>query len=109
MNDIDKYLEFTHSTAIYPSANSFSETEWHYLLDGFVGEVGEIAGKSSKWHRDGDFDKTKMAKEIGDCFWFLVRMCHWLGYKPSEILEANANKLAKRLLENKIGGSGDDR
>ena len=107
MNDIDQYLNFTHQTAKYPGVGT--TLEGMYLALGLTGEAGEVAEKMKKLHRDGVLDKERTAKELGDVFWYLVRLCNWLGYQPSEIIEMNTEKLAKRLLDGTIKGNGDDR
>jgi len=109
MNDIDKYLEFTHKTAVYPKAMSMGVEEGMYLALGLVGESGEVAEKLKKFYRDGTIDKDKVSKELGDVAWYWVRLCMWAGYQPSEVLEINTDKLSKRLMNNTIHGNGDDR
>jgi len=101
------YTEFTRKTVAYPPEQCLT-----YLTLGLANEAGEVAGKYKKWIR-GDYDfstlKEKIAPELGDCFWYLVRLCDDLGFDPEDIIISNSLKLQKRLNENKIRGDGDDR
>ena len=107
--DIDDYLLETDKTAIYPGANSRSLNEGTYLALGLVGEAGEVAEKMKKLIRDNSLDNDLFKKELGDVFWYLVRLCQWAGSNPSEILTSNVIKLRDRQSRNKLHGSGDSR
>lgn len=106
---LEEYLDFTHGTAIYPEAGTGSNTELYYLSLGLVSEAGEVAGKVKKLIRDNKYDPAGMIKEIGDVFWYAVRLCDAVGYSPSDALTINMAKLSKRKEEGTIQGSGDDR
>ena len=106
---LEDYLNFTNTTAIYPEAGTGSNTELYYLSLGLVSEAGEVAGKVKKLIRDGKLDIGNLAYELGDVFWYLVRLCDAIGYSPEDILTINANKLLKRKEAGTIQGSGDHR
>ena len=106
---LEDYLEFTNSTAIYPEAGSGSNTELYYLSLGLVSEAGEVAGKVKKLIRDGVYDQGGMIKEIGDVFWYAVRLCDAVGYSPTDALTINMSKLSKRKEAGTISGNGDER
>ena len=59
--------------------------------------------------RDGKLDIGNLAYELGDCFWYLVRLCDAIGYSPEDITTININKLLKRKENGTISGSGDNR
>lgn len=105
----NQYLEETHKTAIYPEAGSGSDLELFYLSLGLVSESGEVAGKVKKLIRDGKLDVGNLAYELGDVFWYLVRLCDAIGYSPEDIMTININKLLKRKENGTIQGSGDSR
>lgn len=69
---INEYIKFTRSTVKYPK-----KVEFDYLINGIVGEIGEVFGEVGKFYR-GDFTrdvlKERVSKEIGDCFWFYFRL-----------------------------------
>lgn len=108
--DINYYAREIKKFATYPSANTGTLMELMYLGNG-LGEVGEIQGKISKLHRDGDSveARNKIAAEVGDAFWFLVQTCNALNVSPGQILMENYNKLEDRMDRGVLGGNGDDR
>lgn len=106
---LDEYLEFTNSTAIYPEAGSGSNLELYYLSLGLVSEAGEVAGKVKKLIRDGVYDQGGLVKELGDVFWYLVRLVDAVGYSPTDALTINMSKLSKRKDTGTLSGSGDER
>jgi NTP pyrophosphatase (non-canonical NTP hydrolase) len=106
---VDDYLEATHQTAIYPEAGTGRDLELYYLSLGLTSEAGEVAGKVKKLIRDGKLNQGDLAYELGDVFWYLVRLCDAIGYSPSDVMDININKLLKRKDSGTIQGSGDHR
>ena len=106
---LNDYLEATNQVAIYPEAGTGSDLELYYLSLGLTSEAGEVAGKIKKLIRDGKLDIGNLAYELGDCFWYLARLCDAIGYEPEDILTININKLLKRKENNTLTGSGDVR
>ena len=106
---LNDYLDATNQVAIYPEAGTGSDLELYYLSLGLTSEAGEVAGKIKKLIRDGKLDIGNLAYELGDCFWYLARLCDAIGYEPEDILTININKLLKRKQNNSLSGSGDDR
>ena len=62
-NLLDKYQEFTKTTAIYPDAGMKTDKELFYLFCGLTGEELE-------W-----FYSNYDIKEAGDIFWYLSQLC----------------------------------
>ena len=106
---LNDYLEATNQVAIYPEAGTGADLELYYLSLGLTSEAGEVAGKIKKLIRDGKLDIGNLAYELGDCFWYLARLCDAIGYEPEDILTININKLLKRKENNTLTGSGDVR
>ena len=106
---LNDYLDATNQTAIYPEAGTGSDLELYYLSLGLTSEAGEVAGKIKKLIRDGKLDIGNLAYELGDCFWYLSRLCDAIGYEPEDVLTININKLLKRKETNTLQGSGDYR
>lgn len=106
---IHEYLQYTDQTAIYPQAGTGKDLELYYLSLGLVSESGEVAGKIKKLIRDGKLNQGDLAYELGDVFWYLVRLCEAIGYSPENVMEININKLLKRKENGTIQGNGDHR
>lgn len=106
---LNKYTDLTDQVAIYPEAGTGKDIELYYLAMGLCSESGEVAGKIKKLLRDGKLNQGDLAYELGDCFWYLCRLCEAIGYSPEDVLEININKLLDRKERNVVGGSGDHR
>lgn len=64
---------------------------------GIAGEAGEIIDEVQHVIYHGqDRDIMELAKEIGDCFWYLTALCAELGISIEDILELNVAKLDYR-------------
>lgn len=109
MMDIKTYTDQTAATAIYPQAGTGTDIELIYLSLGLTSEAGEVAGKIKKMVRDDVLDIGNLAYELGDCFWYLTRLCRAIGYEPEDVLQINNAKLLKRKENGTIQGNGDTR
>ena len=93
---IDEYMKFTRSTVAYQPSS-----EGDYLTAGLASSVGKLYGSMAEYHK-GNVSVTgydnKARDDMGDIFWFMVRLCDYYGWKPSEVLEDNMNKLTRRKL-----------
>ena len=61
------------------------------------------------WYEADDQYATASDELVSKHIKTLKRLCHCMGIKASDCLEANIRKLAKRQAENKIQGDGDKR
>ncbi len=102
--NLSKYQEFTRTTAIYPKNTAIT-----YLTLGLASEAGEVAGKLKKHIRDNVVDTMSLIDEVGDVFWYAVRLCDELGFQAEEVLDRNRAKLQDRKDRDVIKGSGDKR
>jgi NTP pyrophosphatase (non-canonical NTP hydrolase) len=109
MKFINDYMGWVSEFAIYPENQTGSRDELMYLALGAASEAGEIAGKIKKYYRDNVLNTADMVAEIGDVFWYLVMLCNALDVLPSEVLQANYDKLKERAEKNTISGEGDKR
>ena len=110
MKEFDEYQKFTATTDVYPN----DKFNIGYKALGLVGEAGEVADKIKKIYRDkdGNFnvtDEIEIAKELGDCLWYISRIAAAIGFELSDITKLNVDKLSKRKTEGKLHGSGDNR
>jgi NTP pyrophosphatase (non-canonical NTP hydrolase) len=110
-NNADAYQEWTKDTAIYPGAQTKSLEELMYLALGLSSEAGEVAGKCKKLYRDGDSiaGREVLLYEIGDCIWYLARLCDALDTTLNVEMTRNREKLEQRKKKGTLQGSGDTR
>jgi NTP pyrophosphatase (non-canonical NTP hydrolase) len=108
---ISLYRNFARTTAIYPEAGMGTVPELMYLALGLAGEAGEVANHIKKVYRDGDdaARRERLASELGDVFWYLVRLVDALGLDPEQVIQANVDKLSGRKARGTLGGSGEER
>lgn len=106
--EINDFSRFAAETDIRQNTDARDD------LMGLIGEVGEVAEIIKKTNRDDhgvitteNFLKLKM--ELGDIFWYLVRMCDRYGLEPTDVLNETHLKLQSRKDRGKLGGSGDMR
>ena len=107
--DINKYQEWTLSTAVYPGAGEHSFQEVVYLTLGLASEAGEVAGKLKKIVRGDKVDPEAFVSEVGDCLWYVARLCDNMGITMEQLAEYNVNKLEARKTKDTIQGEGDAR
>ncbi|NIQ14670.1 MAG: hypothetical protein GTO02_09810 [Candidatus Dadabacteria bacterium] len=104
---LDIYTTFVEHTRLYPIENDLEHSK-----NGLIAEVGEVAGVYAKYAR-GDFDelelKNRLAKELGDVFYYLMKICKINGFDPYDIILGNMDKLVNRFREDTVKGDGDDR
>lgn len=121
MNDIDQYAEWVESRwhgndplnlrDHFVMSNGLPEeaTEALEMFLKLLVAVGKVNGTLKKQVRDNNPALLKLKKELGDIFYYLVRICTAHGMKPSEVLLANIEKIDDRNIRGVIHGSGDDR
>lgn len=69
-------------------------------LMGLNGEAGEAIDILKKHLFQGhDLDREHIAKELGDCLWYISLAAFALDYKLSDIMTANIEKLLARYPE----------
>ena len=106
-------------TTCLPESENFA-----YMMLNLVGEVGEIAGKVSKYIRKGqaiihynelympglsDEEKGNLQKEAGDVLWQLAGLCTVMGWDLEDVARENLSKLADRKQRGVIASEGDNR
>ena len=111
-------------TTCLPESENFA-----YMMLNLVGEVGEIAGKVSKYIRKGQANfegndlrlysqgddnaaldrESDLRKEAGDVLWQLAGLCTVMGWDLEDIARQNLSKLADRKQRGVIASEGDNR
>ena len=81
---------------------------------GLAGETGETSEKLKKAIRDDggivtEERRAAIKKELGDVLWYIAALSTELNLDLQEIAEENLAKLAKRKVEAKLHGDGDNR
>lgn len=121
INTFDEYQEFTGSTAMYPGCGTGNFEAITYCALKGGGENGEWQEKLGKQMRGAgsitaisrtnmsDEFRLALAKELGDRLWYVSQAASELGYKLSDIVNINIQKLSSRKSRGVIHGEGDDR
>lgn len=67
---------------------------------GIAGEAGEVADliKKAVYHGHG-LDREKLKKELGDVLWYVSSLADAAGFRLSEVMESNLDKLRARYPE----------
>lgn len=86
----------------------------YYPGFGIGSEAGEVAGKLMRLQRDhngvlNQERKLEIAKELGDCLWYITACAEDLGLTLEDIAILNLEKVKYRNENNKIHGEGDNR
>lgn len=64
---------------------------------GLCGESGEVADLVKKcWMQGHNLDQAHIAKELGDCLWYLAETATAIGYDLGTIAQMNIDKLIRR-------------
>ena len=108
----DWYQKETQKTAVYPS-----KFEVQYLFSALASETGEVCGKYAKlirdemWHDEACFEQyqANVKAELGDVLWNISQLCNYYGWKLSDVMRENIDKLRDRANRGVIHGSGDNR
>jgi NTP pyrophosphatase (non-canonical NTP hydrolase) len=103
MSILRAYQEWTKDTAVYPPKKGIE-----YLALGLASEAGEVASVVKRHIRDNK-PLNDLYKEIGDCFYYLARLCDELGWQAEDVIQANREKLMDRKNRGVLHGEGDNR
>lgn len=116
-SDLDVYQINALSTALFRDPANFIAVNrvgamyCSLKLNGEAGEIAEAIGKSMR-DDGGTITPARheaLKKELGDVLWYVAALASELGFKLSEIADANIAKLADRKTRGVLGGSGSDR
>ena len=104
------YQEFCKTTAVWPNVGS----NYAYTALGLGSEVGGLQGKLKKIIRDkggviSEEDKVEIARDLGDCLYYIAATCSELGLSLEAVAESNYIKLKSRKERGVLHGSGDTR
>jgi NTP pyrophosphatase (non-canonical NTP hydrolase) len=97
--DSDYYQELASRTLIDNPDFSITDDQvmlaWNII--GLCGEAGEVAEhvKKGVFHQQG-IDRQKLAKELGDCLWYIAAILTILKIPMSAVMAQNIEKLKVR-------------
>ena len=95
--EMGEYLERSQKTARF---DLDYEHELSMVALGLAGEAGEVANYVKKHLFHGHtYSREKLVDELGDCLWYIARMCYTQKISLDEVAEFNLAKLAKRYPE----------
>ena len=105
----DKFVEYTW---FYKESEHGGCPELAYTGLKLAGEAGETAEKIGKAYRDNNgiiADEAGFMRELGDVLFYVVKLAHLRGYKMSDVIKFNVEKLLDRKARGKMHGEGDYR
>lgn len=115
----NEYQQFTQSLACYNEDvfykinDEYYRAPWTYPATALAEEAGEVNGKIAKFVRKKDTDywtlRSQIGKELGDVLYQLSETARQFGFKLSEIVDMNVEKLTDRQERGTLIGVGDDR
>lgn len=108
MTDINEYAAWAKIMWMSKS-ETFDERDLTIMSLGLPGETGEVVELLKKRVRDGNLDINNLKKELGDVLYYWAMLCTAFNLKPSDVIQANQDKLNSRLSRGVMQGSGDDR
>jgi NTP pyrophosphatase (non-canonical NTP hydrolase) len=95
--NIQDYIKQSERTC--PDLGNELNNQIHMAI-GISTEANELLDAYKKWFAyNKPLDKTNVAEEVGDCFWYLCNLCRMLNLDPEAILQNNINKLRARYPE----------
>ena len=81
------------------TSNKELSPDYHLLngVLGLCGESGEVADMVKKnWMQGHDLDLDHLAKELGDCLWYIAETATAIGVDMETIMRMNIEKLKAR-------------
>ncbi len=95
--NLKEYQKTARTTAIYPDKFKIL-----YPALGIVGECGEVVEKIKKMIRDSDNTlddtvKNEIAKELGDCCWYLANICYDADYDLDMIYDMKCASIVHHI------------
>lgn len=103
--EFDEYQNLAAQAAVYPRVGE----NLAYTILGLTGEAGEVANKVKKIERDGSYNASDIASELGDVLWYVAMAAQELGFTLQDVAEGNLLKIERRLENGTLRGSGDER
>lgn len=81
------------------NAKLTDEEKVRHALFEMAGELGEVHSVFQKQMQGHEINETHLKEELGDLMWGIAELCTAKGWKLSEVLAQNIEKLTKRYPE----------
>ena len=94
---INEYQKLAMRTSNQELSNAMHLMNGALGLSGESGEVADIVKKC--WMQGHNLDQAHIAKELGDCLWYVAETATAIGYDLETIMQMNIDKLMKRYPE----------
>jgi NTP pyrophosphatase (non-canonical NTP hydrolase) len=101
---LDEYVAWAAGVGVNRRAGV---AEGRTLLEiglGFASEIGEVAGVLTKWLRDDEPWRDRLADELGDVAYYWARLCVVAGVPPSTLLARSRAQIEWRRAGRPAGG-----
>ena len=92
--NFNEYQELAGRTSNGEGSTPQALTNYALGLNGEDGEVGDMI-KKGVFHGH-EMNRHEIAKELGDCMWYISQLARLTGFTLEEIAIMNINKLKKR-------------
>lgn len=83
---VDEYVAWAAGVGVSRQAGVPEDRALLELGLGFASEIGEVAGVLTRWLRDGEWRRDRLADELGDVAYYWARLCAATGVAPSTLL-----------------------
>lgn len=107
--DIDAFADWTETVWTGSKTGRNEEKDLLIAALGLGGEAGEVLEHIKKHFRDNKLDKDEVKKELGDVIYYWARLCRHMGFRPSNVIDANIDKITSRKRRGVLRGDGDNR
>ena len=104
---IDDYAVWARSAWMNPER--LGERDIAIMSLGLGGETGEVLEILKKRIRDDKLDREHLKKELGDVLFYWIMLCNAFDLSPTDVMNANVEKVNGRRSRGTLQGSGDDR
>lgn len=96
---LSDYIDWTASTDVYPHDKTVRVM---CLQMGLISEIGEVADKIKKNHRDCRGEETaefrySIGQELGDCLWYLARLSRIAPYQSDRTVSVFRTSVAHMM------------
>ena len=95
--NIDDYVEWARKSG--PEETTPEASDAHLAILGFslLGDASEVGEIVKRRLRDGQFDRERLAHELGDVIYYWARLCAATGTPPSMVLDRSRSNIEARL------------